>query len=183
MSQPPSPVLLALVGPSGAGKTTLATALVRRWSAAGLRVGYVKHASHGFQMDRPGKDTDRVAGAGALGVAVSGPGGTAYLERTETRDPTALVARFFPAADLVVVEGFREAGLPAVVLTGDAEPAAAVAEARGTVLCVAAPAGRLAATRACGRATTVFDRDDVVGIAAHLESALGLRTSPPHATA
>lgn len=179
MSQQAPPVLLALVGPSGAGKTTLAAALVRRWSATGLRVGYVKHASHGFQMDRPGKDTDRVAGAGALGVAVSGPGGTAYLERTETRDPTALVARFFPAADLVVVEGFREAGLPAVVLTGDTEPAAAIAEARGKVLALAAPAPRLAGARACAGAVAVFDRDDVVRIAAHLEAALRVRVGSP----
>lgn len=180
--KPPAPsVLVALVGPSGAGKTTLAAALVRRYAAAGLRAGYVKHASHGFEMDRPGKDTDRVAGAGAAGVAVSGPSGTAYLERVESRDPLALVARFFPTADVVVVEGFREAGLPSVVLTGDAEPAAAIAEARGKVLAVAAPAPRLAAARACAGGAAVFDRDDIVGIAAHLEAALGVRTAAPRA--
>ncbi len=181
MSEHAAPVLVALVGPSGAGKTTLAAALVRRWSAAGLRVGYVKHASHGFEMDRPGKDTDRLAGAGAAGVAVSGPSGTAYLERTASRDPVALVARFFPTADVVVVEGFREAGLPSVVLTGDAEPAAAVAEARGAVLAVAAPAHRLEAARSCAREAAVLDRDDIVGIAAHLEAALRERGDLPRA--
>ncbi len=181
MTQHAPPVLVALVGPSGAGKTTLAAALVRRWSAAGLRVGYVKHASHGFEMDRPGKDTDRVAGAGAAGVAVSGPSGTAYLERTESHDPLTLVARFFPTADVVVVEGFREAGLPAVVLTGDTEPAAAIAEARGKVLAAAAPAPRLGAARACAGAVAVFDRDDIVGIAAHLEAVLRVGAGSPRA--
>lgn len=177
-----APLLVALVGPSGAGKTTLAAALVRRWTAQGLRVGYVKHASHGFEMDRPGKDTDRLAGAGAAGVAVSGPTGTAFLERTESRDPVALVARFFPSADVVVVEGFREAGLPSLVLTGDREPAAAVSEARGTVLAVVAPVGRLAAARACAGGAAVFDRDDVVGVATHVGSALRVGEAPPRAT-
>jgi len=179
MTQHVPPVLVALVGPSGAGKTTLAAALVRRWSGAGLRAGYVKHASHGFEMDRPGKDTDRVAGAGAIGVAVSGPSGTAYLERAETRDPVALVGRFFRTADVVVVEGFREAGLPSVVLTGDADPAAAIAEARGQVLAVAAPVPRLGAARAGAGAVAVFDRDDIVGIAAHLETILRVGAGSP----
>ncbi len=185
MRRDPLPPIVSLLGASGSGKTTLAAALVRRWSGAGLRVGYLKHASHGFHMDRPGKDTDRVAEAGARGVAVTGPGGLAYVERGEPADPTDLVARFFADRDAVVLEGFRTAGFPAVVVLAEAgaaddDPAAAVAEARGPLLAVVSPAARLAAARAATRAATkdapVFEAGDVTGIAAHLESALRLRS-------
>jgi len=169
------PALVSLLGVSGSGKTTLAAALVRRFTGAGRRVGYVKHASHGFDMDRPGKDTARLTDAGAAGVAVAGPDGIAYLERGVLASPDLLVARWFADRDLVVLEGFRSHGYPAVVLVGAALPATAVREARGPVLAVVAgPDGPDEATRGAAGSAPVFARDDVEGLATHLEAVLGL---------
>jgi molybdopterin-guanine dinucleotide biosynthesis protein B len=171
---PPRPVLLSLLGPSGAGKTSLAVVLVRRWTAAGLRVGYLKHASHGFQMDRPGKDSDRATAAGAAGVAVTGPGGFAYVERGESAEPEAILGRWFADRDVVVLEGFRTHGFPAVVLAGGQTASAAVAEARGPVLAVVIGRDGIEAARAAWGGAPVFAPDDLDGLAAHLEVALGV---------
>src|SRR5688572_25481677 len=137
MASRAAPVVVSLLGPSGAGKTTLAETLVRRWGGRGLRVGFLKHASHGFELDRAGKDSERLTRAGAQGVALSGPSGIAYMEAREEGDARALVARFFPAHDIVVLEGFRGAGYPSVVLPGDRDLADALAEAAGPVLAIA----------------------------------------------
>lgn len=174
MSPPPLPALLSLLGPSDSGKTTLAVALVSLWTRAGRRVGYVKHASHGFDMDRPGKDTSRALAAGGVGVAVTGPGGTAYLDRARVEDPRELVARFFPDCDLGVLEGFREASLPAVVIAGPAGDAAYLDEARGDVLAVVAPTGSAAQRVAAQRGVPWFAPDAIDDLVEHLEAALGL---------
>jgi molybdopterin-guanine dinucleotide biosynthesis protein B len=168
----PLPPLLSLLGDSGAGKTTLATALIARWRAAGLRVGYVKHASHGFEMDRPQKDTYRAAESGADGVVVTGPGGTAFLEPAErSDDPLALVARFLADRDVVVLEGFREAALPSVVIAAAGESAReASLKARGELLAV------VAAQPGPARAP-VYGPEAVEPLALHLARALALRLS------
>ncbi len=186
--RPRRPAVVSLLGVSGAGKTTLAAALVKRWRAAGLRVGYVKHASHGFEMDRAGKDTHRLTRAGAAGVAVTGPGGWAYVERGDPAEPDVLVERLFADCDVVVAEGFRSHGYPAVVVLGDdaegADPAAALtgalaatlAEARGPVLAILARGrGR---TRGRGPEPEVapwFTPREGARLAAHLLRALGVR--------
>jgi molybdopterin-guanine dinucleotide biosynthesis protein B len=163
------PHLLSLLGPSNAGKTTLAVRLVERWSAGGLAVGYLKHASHGFEMDRPGKDSARATAAGAVGVGVAGPEGTAFLEPVRHEDPRLLATRFLPHADVVVVEGFRDAALPAVVLAG-ADGAAAVLEtARGEILAVVAPRESPAWEAAGARGLCRFERADESGLLSFLD--------------
>ena len=63
--------VFGIVGWSGSGKTTLLTALLPLLRARGLRVSTVKHAHHGFDMDRPGKDSHRHREAGAHEVLVA----------------------------------------------------------------------------------------------------------------
>lgn len=60
-------------GASGAGKTTLIEALIRELASRGLRVSYVKHASGGFDIDEPGKDSHRGRAAGAFETLVAAP--------------------------------------------------------------------------------------------------------------
>jgi molybdopterin-guanine dinucleotide biosynthesis protein MobB len=163
-------VVLSLLGDSGAGKTLLATALIARWKARGLRVGYVKHASHGFEMDRPRKDTYRATESGADGVVVTGPGGTAFLEPLErSDDPLELVGRFLADRDVVVLEGFREAALPSVVIAAPGEsPREASVKARGELLAV------VSAQPGPARAA-VYAPEAVEPLALHLDRALSIR--------
>lgn len=101
--------VLALVGWSGSGKTTLLTALLPRLTAQGLRVSTIKHAHHGFDLDRPGKDSYRHREAGAHEVLVASGTRWALLhELAGAEEPPlpALLARLAPV-DLVLVEGFK----------------------------------------------------------------------------
>jgi molybdopterin-guanine dinucleotide biosynthesis protein B len=99
---------LALVGWSGSGKTTLLTALLPLFAARGLAVSTIKHAHHGFDMDRPGKDSFRHRAAGAREVLVASEHRWALLHETSGDDWTldSLLARLAPV-DLVLVEGFK----------------------------------------------------------------------------
>ena len=57
--------ILGLRGWSGSGKTTLLVNLIPELTRRRLRVSTVKHAHHGFDLDRPGKDSFRHREAGA----------------------------------------------------------------------------------------------------------------------
>ena len=51
--------VIGLAGWSGAGKTTLLTRVIPYLLKDGLRVSVIKHAHHAFDVDVPGKDSDR----------------------------------------------------------------------------------------------------------------------------
>ncbi len=112
--QVPRPLhVLGIVGWSGSGKTTLLTALIPHLRAAGLSLSTVKHAHHGFDMDRPGKDTYRHREAGAHEVMVATASRWALLHEVDGPEPTLpdLLARMTPV-DLVLVEGFKTHEFP-----------------------------------------------------------------------
>jgi len=105
--------VLGIVGWSGSGKTTLLTALIPRLRACGLSVSTIKHAHHGFDMDRPGKDTYRHREAGAREVLVATGARWALLHEVNGPEPALpdLLARM-AAVDLVLVEGFKTHAFP-----------------------------------------------------------------------
>src|ERR1700749_4374177 len=63
--------VLGVVGQPGSGKTTLLVAVLPLLRAFGLSVSTIKHAHHGFELDRPGKDSHQHRLAGAREVLVS----------------------------------------------------------------------------------------------------------------
>jgi molybdopterin-guanine dinucleotide biosynthesis adapter protein len=111
------PKVIGFLGDSGSGKTTLIEKLIARFGRAGLRVAVVKHAHHGFDVDKPGKDSYRFREAGAAQVLVASARRWALLveEGVDPESPGLLerqIARFDPC-DLVFVEGFRaQTGIP-----------------------------------------------------------------------
>lgn len=118
MRLPPraTPRLLGIAGFSGSGKTTLLTSLIPRLRDAGLRIGVLKHAHHGFDVDYPGKDSYELRKAGAECVMVASAYRDAFIaERAVVGDPVwlDLLARFEGRQlDLVLVEGFRHETFP-----------------------------------------------------------------------
>jgi len=104
--------VVAVSGPSDAGKTRLLRRLIPALARRGLRVAALKHTRHTHRLDVPGKDTDLLRRAGAVAVAISGPGGIAYFGPPEAT--LEALVRLLPPADLVVAEGFREAALPRI---------------------------------------------------------------------
>jgi len=104
------PPLVSIVGRSGAGKTTLLEALIPALARRGYRVAAIKHSSHGFDLDREGKDSYRLQKAGANPVALAAPGQFALLRQTEQEtDLVALRALLGDGFDLILAEGFSKA--------------------------------------------------------------------------
>ena len=102
--------VISVVGNSGAGKTTLLEKLVRELKHRGYRVAAVKHDAHDFQMDHPGKDTYRLAEAGADAVIISAADRLALLERVdEERTLDDLAAMVSGRVDIILTEGYRRA--------------------------------------------------------------------------
>jgi molybdopterin-guanine dinucleotide biosynthesis protein B len=106
--------VFGFAGRSNAGKTTMIEALIARWVARGLRVGVIKHAHHGFDIDRPGKDSWRHREAGAAQVLISSGQRWVLMHEVRTApEPTlAELLQQFAPCDLVLVEGYQRSALP-----------------------------------------------------------------------
>jgi molybdopterin-guanine dinucleotide biosynthesis protein B len=106
--------IIGLAGWSGSGKTTLITKLVPCLLARGISVSTLKHAHHGFDLDKPGKDSFMHRAAGATEVIISSAKRWAILHELraeEEWDMAALVGKMSPV-DLVLVEGFKRDAFP-----------------------------------------------------------------------
>jgi len=102
---------IGFIGYSNSGKTTLIEKLIPRLRAQGLSVSAIKNAHHGFDMDRPGKDSHRYREAGAGQVLIATGERWALLTETPRGHATLdeLLAQLAPC-DLVIVEGFKSEG-------------------------------------------------------------------------
>lgn len=107
------PPIITIVGYSNAGKTTIIEKLVPELKQRGYRMGTVKHAAHGFAVDREGKDSWRHQQAGADIVAVAGPDKIAMVINTPD-DILDTIRGMMTGMDLILAEGFKSARMPKV---------------------------------------------------------------------
>lgn len=108
------PRVFGFAGWSGSGKTTLLERVIAELTGRGLRVALIKHAHHGFDVDRPGKDSFRHREAGATEVLVTSTTRWALLHELRGAPELTLtdaLAHFGPC-DLVLVEGFKREPIP-----------------------------------------------------------------------
>ncbi len=124
--------VFALSGYSGSGKTTLLEAVIPILRRRGLSVAVLKHDVHGVDVDRAGKDSDRLFRAGA-DVVLRGPAETFARSHRDSdvgleRTVTSLLADH----DLVLVEGHKGTPLPKIWLCreGESEPPPGLSEVR-----------------------------------------------------
>jgi molybdopterin-guanine dinucleotide biosynthesis protein MobB len=108
---------VAFIARSGTGKTTLLERILPELLRRGLRVGALKHDAHRFDIDHPGKDSHRLAAAGAATTVICSADRMA-LVKTHAEAPSAedLVDAYFADLDLVLVEGFSRSTLPKIEL-------------------------------------------------------------------
>ncbi len=93
---------------SNSGKTTLIEKIVKVLRARGLRVAVVKHASAGFELDRPGKDSWRFQEAGADSVVLVGPGKMAVIRNIDEAPSPEEIERAVGDIDIVIHEGAKK---------------------------------------------------------------------------
>jgi molybdopterin-guanine dinucleotide biosynthesis protein B len=107
---------IGLAGWSGAGKTTLIVRLIPELNLRGVSVSTIKHAHHGFDVDRPGKDSYEHRAAGAHEVLVASANRLALMrEFRGTPEPSlAHLLRMLAPVDLVLIEGFKRDPLPKI---------------------------------------------------------------------
>jgi molybdopterin-guanine dinucleotide biosynthesis protein B len=108
-SQPP---IVSIVGASGAGKTTLLEQLIPWLVQRGLRVGTVKHDVHGFEMDRPGKDSWRHKKAGSVVAVISSPMQIGMVMDVDHDHDLDELAKLLPPVDVVLTEGYKKDNHP-----------------------------------------------------------------------
>lgn len=109
-------IVFGIAGWSGSGKTTLLEKLIPELTARRLKVSVVKHAHHGFDLDRPGKDSYRHREAGATQVLMlSGRRWVLMHELRDDPEPTLdEQLRLLAPCDVVLIEGFKAAAVPKV---------------------------------------------------------------------
>jgi molybdopterin-guanine dinucleotide biosynthesis protein B len=101
-------VISFVAASSNSGKTTLIEKVVRILKGRGLRVAVIKHASAGFELDKPGKDSWRFQEAGADTVILSGPGRVAIMRKIEQEPTPDELVTLAGDAEIVIIEGFKE---------------------------------------------------------------------------
>ena len=108
--------VFGIAGWSGSGKTTLLEKLIPCLTARGLRVSVIKHAHHGFDLDRPGKDSWRHREAGACQVLMlSGERWVLMHELRGAPEPGLdEQLRLLEPCDLVLIEGYKAAAVPKI---------------------------------------------------------------------
>jgi molybdopterin-guanine dinucleotide biosynthesis protein MobB len=112
-SLPPWPPVIAVSGFSGSGKTLLLERLLPRLCARGLRLAVIKDSGHAVEVDRPGKDSDRLFRAGADVLLNATNEVLVRLHQAEL--PLAQCLSALPGGyDLVLVEGFRDQPVPQI---------------------------------------------------------------------
>lgn len=155
--------VFGVTGWKNSGKTTLLVKLVGEFTRRGLVVSSVKHAHHGFDIDKPGADSFRHREAGASEVMIVSANRWALMHelRGASEPPLRAALDRLSPCDLILVEGYKRENHPKIEVrrreaaSGDAlqpHDASIVAIATDEVI-------------KPERRGPCFDIDDVAGIA------------------
>jgi len=106
------PPIVSVVGFSGAGKTTLLEKLIRVLSGRGYRVGSIKHDVHGFELDKPGKDSWRHKHAGASTTVISSHSQIGMVMDVDHDHHPDELKGFFTNVDIILTEGYKRGNKP-----------------------------------------------------------------------
>lgn len=106
--------VVSVVGKSDSGKTTMICGLLPELKRRGYRVATIKHDVHGFEIDKPGKDTWKHSQAGADIVVISSPEKIALMEKVGTELTLEQVIARIENVDLILSEGYKRNNKPKI---------------------------------------------------------------------
>ena len=156
------PAIIAIVGRSQSGKTTLIEKLIPELKLRGYRIGTIKHTHHALDIDKTGKDSARHRGAGADTVILSAPGEMAMLKSGHD-DSIEELLHFFDDVDLLITEGYKRSNQPKIEVVRAAR--------NPDLFCKRDPNLRAVVTDApVGEDIPSFGLDDIARIADFIES-------------
>jgi molybdopterin-guanine dinucleotide biosynthesis protein B len=109
--------VVSMVGKSGVGKTTVLERVIREIKRRGYKLGTVKHDTHGFEIDKPGKDSWRHARAGSDSIVISGPRRMALIRDLDEEMHLDEIVQLMGDVDLVITEGYKRGDRPKIEVT------------------------------------------------------------------
>ena len=159
--------IVAIIGRSNSGKTTLAEKLINFFSDTGLRVLAIKHSHHNFEMDKKGKDSYRLKKAGAKTVAIVNDNMYAIVSDNENSlGPVDIAEKLISHNfDLIIIEGYKEAGIPMIEVVGDSKETALFTRGNKNIIAIASD-------NKPETSLPVFKRDDIKGIAEFIKDVI-----------
>ena len=131
--------IIGLAGWSGSGKTTLLVKLITYITELGYTVSTVKHAHHGFDVDKPGKDSYRHRSSGAKEVLVASANRWALMhELVDEVEPNLnLLLGHMTNVELVIVEGYKNEALNKIEVNRSAINKPLIADTDNSVIAIA----------------------------------------------
>jgi molybdopterin-guanine dinucleotide biosynthesis protein B len=149
-----------VVARSGTGKTTFLEKLIPELKARGLRVGVLKHHAHNTPFDVPGKDTYRLAQAGAeVVVGACAVQVAVFHQEDGAAELEGVIARHFRGLDLILAEGFKQGNYPKIEIHRAAHPQS------GTLLCAPGELLAVVTDEPLKGGVPQFDLEDAAGVA------------------
>ncbi|WFD10624.1 molybdopterin-guanine dinucleotide biosynthesis protein B [Tepidibacter hydrothermalis] len=106
--------IVCVVGKSNVGKTTLVVKIITELKRRNYKVSTIKHDVHGFDIDKPGKDTWKHAQAGADSVMISSPNKIAMIKKVEEEWNLDKLMELNNDSDIIVAEGFKTSDKPKI---------------------------------------------------------------------
>jgi len=105
--------IITIVGKSNSGKTTFLEKVISLLTDKGYKIGSVKHAHDGFEMDKEGKDSFRHRKAGAVATLVITENKIAMI-KDDTTNYIEKMQFYLSDMDIILAEGFKKQDLPKI---------------------------------------------------------------------
>ncbi len=171
MNEMNHPPIISVVGYSGAGKTTLMEKLIGELTLRGYRVGSIKHDVHGFEMDKPGKDSWRHKQAGASTTLISSPRQIGMVMDVDHDHNPDELRKFFPHVNIILTEGYKKQSRPKVEIFRSGIHGEPLCRSDDNVIAIMSDIP-------VGLKTHRFTLDDVAGLVDFLIEKFGLDNGP-----
>jgi len=174
--------VVCFVARSGTGKTTFLEKLIPRLKAHGLRIGVLKHHAHATAFDVPGKDSYRMAQAGAdVVVGACAAQVAVFYPANGSPDLEALIDQHLCHVDLILVEGYGQSRHPKIEVCRAAHT---TLDDNGLPRLISQPEELLAVVSDCPLNVLAprFDLNDAEGVANFLYQWMQSRPRPHSAS-